>query len=445
MARVGRSLAAQSADAAPRLASAVEFRPRIETFSTPFLYAVCAALTAGEKDYEVAFDNYLSVSLMCLVASVLALALAIGYRFTEAALFVAVLVLWSEPASSEWRVGNVNLLQLVGLAVYAGWLQVSNRRVADAGGGVTLGLLVAFKPTLAVVPLLLAGAWAIDRRWKTLVLQLASAGVGLAVSVVVGSLFLGAWSSWLNWMNALPHLAEVSTITVRMGNFSLAEWLDELMTGSGSTRAVLSTALLLLTVGVSMIALHRTRLEGADQVTGKSARLRQRDLIAVTLGSAISVLSLSLAWPHYYLLLTPLAMVVVHPLTKDHQGTKRLHVLLPSLAGLAALLAVLGRPLAILAGLEGGRGAAGPMIAGAWVLFLVAIWQLRCGHTLTSVFTTPITASGSVGERASNGAGSSSRTSSRRRSHSGTPSDRTEPNGVPMPTTLQPAATAPSR
>ena len=379
MARVGRGLLEHADRPSPRLAAAVEFRPRIETFSTPFLYAVFGLLTGGEPDYETAFDRFLSFSVVCGCVSIVVLALGLRYRLVDALLWVAVLALWSEPASSDWRVGNVNVVQLAGVSAYLASLRIPNRWISDAGGGALLGLLVAFKPTLGVVPLVLAASWVIERRWRTLAVQAASACGALVAAAVVGSVFLGSASVWIDWAGGLSRLAEVSNISVRMGNFSLAEWVDKLAGADGRIRGVVSSALLVVSLATTVAILYRGRrrvpsVEG--QLDGRSEE-GEKDAVVASLACAISVLSLSLAWPHYFLLLTPLAMVVLRPLACAADGPP--HACgqgALSWFGLAGLVAILGRPLAILAGWQGGEDAALPMIVGAWALFAAGAWHL---------------------------------------------------------------------
>jgi hypothetical protein len=351
----GQELARSDPSRSKRLAVSAQLRRRmIQTFSTPFLYAVIGSVSTG--DYERDFDAYLDLCLVALLLSIFVVGHLLGFSAVECMLFAAVLLVCSAPLSSDLWWGNVNQIQLGGLALYLLSRRWPDLPGADVSGGFLLGLLVAFKPTLAAIPLVLGLAWVLERRGGTLWRHAAGAAVGLGFAFVVGCRFLGSWAAWQNWLAVLP---TIDHFTPWQGNYSLARMLTEAW-GRGFAGVQPTSALVLLgSVGATALLLWRSRL-GVPLDAAHRRRWFERDLGAAILGSGISVVSLNLVWEHYYLLLIPLTLYV--------SRASGLGLALPTLA----LLAVLGRPIAFLVDPES-LAYTGVCIAGSWALLLLGL------------------------------------------------------------------------
>jgi hypothetical protein len=350
----GQNLARSEGAGAKRLAQSAQLRRRmIQTFSTPFLYAVIGSLGTG--DYERDFDAYLDLCLAALLLSILAVGFLLGYSLLECTLFATLVLVCSAPLGSELWWGNVNSLQLAGVALYLLSRRWPDLRAADAGGGFVLGLLVAFKPTLAALPFLLGIAWCLDRRWSALRWHGAGAVFGLLFAFAVGGRFLGSWAAWQDWLAVLP---TIDRFTPVLGNYSLARMLSESWGGGVAVVQLVSALVLLATVAVAARLLFATRLRAPEDALLRSRR-SERDLGVAILGSGVSVVSLNLVWEHYYLLLIPLTLYAFRA-----RG-----------AGLAlatlALLPVLGRPAGWLVDPQT-LAYTGLCIAGAWGLLALA-------------------------------------------------------------------------
>lgn len=351
----GQSLARSEAGA-KRLAQSAQLRRRmIQTFSTPFLYAVIGSL--GTNDYERDFDAYLDLCLAALLLSILAVGFLLGYSLLECTLFATLVLVCSAPLGSELWWGNVNSLQLGGVALYLLSRRWPDVRAADAGGGFVLGLLVAFKPTLAALPLLLGIAWCLDRRWSALRWHGGGAAFGLLFAFAVGGRFLGSWAAWQDWLAVLP---TIDRFTPALGNYSLARMLSEAWGGVAGVQLV-SALVLFATVAVAARLLWATRLRAPEDALPRSRR-SERDLGVAILGSGVSVVSLNLVWEHYYLLLIPLTLYAFR--------TRGAGLALATLA----LLPVLGRPVGWLVDPQT-LAYTGLCIAGGWVLLALGARQ----------------------------------------------------------------------
>lgn len=382
LAELGRELAESTPQPSTRLAECVKFRgSAIETFSTPFLYAVVGAFASGQ--YERDYDRFMRIGLVALLLSVIALGWLVRFSLVESLLFVAVLVLWSEPLASDLRVGNVNQLELAGVALYLGTRLRPGSLRMDLLGGAVLGLLVAFKPTLGVIPILLAVAWIIDRRGLTLRRQGIAAAVAAGLAFVAGCLFLNSWSAWWDWVRALPDLEKMCDLSVEIGNCSLSQMILEATGGQAGGGSGLSTILLILGLGLAGAALFRTRPGAPGAENGRQVWF-ERDFVVTAVACALSVLALRLVWLHYYILLVPLLFHVLRPgagLSLDapagREPRSRSAIVGLVLAWLT-LAIVLGGPLTFLIGSEAFRVSTALSIAGGWGLVflgLAGLWR----------------------------------------------------------------------
>lgn len=378
MAEWGGELLRSDPEAGERLAACVQKRKNgIETFSTPFLYAAVNLFASGSYDCD--YERYTNLSLVAMLFAVVVVSSLLGFSLAEGLLFAAATVVWCEPLASDIRVGNVNQFQFAGLALYLLTRTRTESAWMDLLGGLVLGFLVAFKPTLAVLPVFLALAWAIDRRWTALRRQALAAIAAAAVAFVAGCLYLNSWSAWTDWARALPDLDRVSNISVGFGNFSLVQVILEAAGNPDGGGAGWSVVLLLALLAAAGVALHRTRPAG--EAGGRV--WRERDIRAAALGAAAAVLVLQLVWVHYFILAVPLLLCVLRPgaWMQSAGASGRLSRSRRAMAGLAlsflALLAVFGKPLIVL--FQPGLNAQLVMyIGGAWGLMLLGLaglWQ----------------------------------------------------------------------
>ena len=142
----------------------------IETYGTPFLYAVFGLVSFGDYDFNSGLWQLLGLS--GLIVTAIALCVCFGYS-TSSALLAAVLILaTSGPLASDIRTGNVNQVQV---ALLSSFLLLRFRWPngnGDVVAGIVLELIVGFKPDAAPVAAFLALLWLVDRRYATLRRQL---------------------------------------------------------------------------------------------------------------------------------------------------------------------------------------------------------------------------------------------------------------------------------
>ncbi|MGH7896641.1 MAG: glycosyltransferase 87 family protein, partial [Candidatus Binatia bacterium] len=215
--------ASRDADS-PLHRAAAKLWPKLTPLGTPFFYAVFRPLAGGS--YDQALRRYRVLCWIALTAGLALLARVLSLSPPAMLIVLAVLTTIFEPLRADVRVGNVNQLQLVMLALYL-WLgnraDHSRRQLA---AGAALALAVAFKPNLGLIVPLIALSWALERRWQRLRLQGYGMIGGAAAAVATGMIAFGSvrvWGDWLRIVTTMPP----AMIPLGAGNFGLDRLLYE--------------------------------------------------------------------------------------------------------------------------------------------------------------------------------------------------------------------------
>jgi hypothetical protein len=309
-------------------------RRRLDLVSSPFLYST---LRWVSRDYDRALTQYHAFVLLCFIGGVLLLCRAVHVPWWGALFLLAALLLWYRGFEADLRVGNVNSIQLLAIAVAVRFVRVR---------WLVFGLLVAFKPNLLFVPLLFAVA---QRDVRRVLVDLAQGAIGGLIAFVVASVSYGSPRVWLQWVSAanafyhrLPTRME-RNVTPALALFhQYGEWLSYVL-----------AAVLLIVVCVVVV---RTKNDDAPLLAG--------------LGIIIYLLTANVVWLHYMVLAIPLAIAL---LNAGRTSTR------PALA-LLALLLLAEEPFELLT-----KQAAFPvevwLIAPALIaLYICGVWKLSDRH-----------------------------------------------------------------
>lgn len=306
-------------------------RRRLDLVSSPFLFATLQWVSA---DYERALTQYHAFVLFCLVAGVLLLGRATGASWATSLFLLAGLLLWYRGFEADLRVGNVNSIQLLALAVI---VAVPRLRWP------LLGALLLFKPNVMFVPVLFAVARLARREHRLLLRELIEGAAGAALAFVIASISYGSPHIWLQWVTAandfyhrLPTRME-RNVTPALSLFhEYGEWV--------------SYALAAVLIAIVCIAIVRARSDDAPLLAG--------------LGVLIYLLSANVVWLHYMVLVLPIAIALL----RDR---------LTALVGIAALLLIAEEPFELLTGRPAAPIEAWLITPALIALFLVSLLHLR--------------------------------------------------------------------
>ena len=304
-------------------------RRSLDSVSSPFLYTTFSWVSS---DYRIALRQFHALAILAFVVGVLMIGRASGLPGPVSLFLLAALLLWYRGFEADLRVGNVNSLQLaaIGAALVT----------PPFAAGAILGMLLAFKPNILAVPLLVVVARVVARDWNRLRIEIAGGAAGGLAAFTIASIQYGSPRVWLHWIERAGEFY-VRVPTRAMGNFTPGLFLYERYSEWVS---YLIAALLFI---AACAAIARSRM--------------QNDPLIVGTGVLIYVMSALVVWPHYMVL--PLAVAI--PLLR-HRGS--------AVAGVVAIVLLAEEPLRAV-GIEtaGDVRFIGAALA---ILFGAAAWRL---------------------------------------------------------------------
>jgi hypothetical protein len=303
----------------------------VDSVSSPFLYTT---LRWVSRNYDRALQQYHVLVLVAFIAGFVAIARRVRLSWPSTLFLLAALLLWYRGFEADLRVGNVNSLQLAAL----GAAFVSPPLVA----GAILGMLLSFKPNLILVPLLLALSRVSTRDFGRLKLEVIGGAIGGATAFVAAWISYGTPRVWLQWLaranefyHRLPTRME-RNVTPALPLFH-------------AYGAVASYSLGIALLAIVAFAIWRAK--------------KRDDVLIAGLGILVYLLSATVVWLHYMVIVLPLALALMR-----HRVTAALALL--------ALIAIAEEPFEMLtrtAVYPHDAKLIGPAFA---VLFVCALWTL---------------------------------------------------------------------
>jgi hypothetical protein len=303
----------------------------LDSVSSPLLYT---ALGWVSRDYDRALQQYHLLVLAAFIVGYLLIARAVRLSWTPSLFLLAGLLLWYRGFEADLRVGNVNSLQLLllGLSLWC----------PPVVAGVILGLLIAFKPNLILVPLLIAIARIAARDGRRLRNEIIGGVIGVTGAIVAAALQYGSFDVWMQWVaRANEFYHRLPTRTERNVTPLLALFQEH--------GAIASYCIALLLTLIAIAAIWR----------GKS----QDDLLIIGVAILIYLLSATVVWLHYMVLVIPIALALMR-----WRATAIISVL--------ALAAIGEEAFEILSGIAVYPNDAKLLGPALFALFACAIWKL---------------------------------------------------------------------
>ena len=251
----------------------------VDSVSSPFLYTT---LRWVSRNYERALKQYHVLVFITFIAGFLLIGWRLRLSWAVTLFLLAAMLLWYGGWEGDLRVGNVNSIQLAAL----GLALVSPPLVA----GAVIGMLISFKPNLLIVPLLLAVSRIVMRDWKRLKLETTGSAAGVAIALVAAAINYGTFHVWLQWVaranefyHRLPTRME-RNVTPALSLFH-------------QYGAVTSYALAAVLTLVAVLAIRRAK--------------RRDDVLIAGVAILIYLLSATVVWLHYMVLVVPVALALM--------------------------------------------------------------------------------------------------------------------------------------
>lgn len=257
-------------------------RRSLDSRGSPFLYASMAWVS---DRYDTALLQYRLVLLAAFCGGVLILGARCGLPLSATLVLLAGLIRFFLPFHADFIVGNVSSLQLFLLAIV---LVIIERHPRTAGA--ILAMMVAAKPTLILVVVVLFGSRLLMREYARFFREITGAAIGAMVAVMVGSLWFGTPRVWLQWFSSAGGLWEM-LLGREFNNVAPALRLFQQYGGW------VSYAIAALLLAIAAAAVVRSK--------------RRDDLLLIALGLLVYFLSSKLVWLHYLVLTIPAAFALL--------------------------------------------------------------------------------------------------------------------------------------
>ena len=182
----------------------------------------------------------------------------------------------------------MNCIQVFGLGVVACLVRKRARRFLVAGG-VTLALLVLFKPNLILVPVFLFANWLFRKDLKKTLWLGIGGMLGILLGVGISSSQFSA-TAWLKWASVQGEL--VTFASLDEGNVSLFEVGKALNSG----------------LEIPIVLFQGFVVAGILLLFMKWSRAT--DYLVIGIGALAYIIVAPLVWLHYYIFLIPLMFAV---------------------------------------------------------------------------------------------------------------------------------------
>jgi hypothetical protein len=270
---------------------------RVDARASPFLYTLIGLISSG--DYGADQKRFAVLSGLCLAAAVAMLCYLLRISTVSTILLLAFLAADFAPVVSDFGVGNLNEIQLFGVALFI-WFAARSQRMA---AGIVIGMTTMIKPNTGIVIALAVIVGLADRDFRGLLRLLVGVGISSVVSIAASGLYFGNPKMWIDFIKSLSDTLGDGSYPLEKGNYGLAKLLFG-GTGPGTTM------ILILLVAVFAWLIFSTR-RGAPAANAALTNA----FAAAGVGCAVMLLSSPLAWVHYFVLLIPLSLYVMQPAT----------------------------------------------------------------------------------------------------------------------------------
>jgi hypothetical protein len=293
---------------------------KVDSHGSPFLYAAIGLMSSG--DYDADQKRFAIISGLCLAASVVLLCYLLRLSVVATILLLAFLASDFAPVVSDLGVGNLNEIQLFGVALFI-FLAARSRHL---WAGIAIGMATMVKPTTAIVLVLAAIVGLADRDYRRLLHLLAGACAAALGAIALSGLYFGNPKMWVGFLNSLSGTLGEGSYPLEKGNYGLAKLL---FGGTGPGTAMIP--IVLLAVFSWLVWSTRRKTSGAEAAVPNA-------FAAAGVGCALMLLSSPLAWVHYFVLLIPLSLYVIQSVTNQEDAAFAGGLLAKLLAFLPLLL-----------------------------------------------------------------------------------------------------------
>lgn len=272
----------------------------VDIVATPFLFSVLSLW--GHDNYDRDLNFFAFSCLLLFAVSIFLISRSFGLGAITAAFFFTLFCVGFGPYMSDVRVGNINQLQLFSIALVL-WLIRKQDLYRTVGAGVILGLSIMFRPSVALIALLLAVVWLLNKHFVKAARFFAGTAAGVVLAVLISAAYFGTFSCWTRWFEAAPGLLQSKNERGKggldYGNYGLVADLQSFLSID------LSKLILVLLIGAFGFAIWMGRGRPSLKIDDADDPMYLETAAAICLSLAFVLLSSTLVWYHYMILIIP--------------------------------------------------------------------------------------------------------------------------------------------
>lgn len=286
---------------------------RMEVTATPMLYATIGWFSSG--NFETDQKWFVFVCTLCLALSLAVLKNLLRFSLLEILLLAIFVASYYVPVLTNAGVLDINEILLFGTVLFI----LFSARSRPLLAGLAIGTTTMLKPTTAMVLALSMIAAITDRERRQLLRMLAGSLIAAAASCLASAAYFRSPAIWLDFFRSVPGTLNGIPDSLRNGNFSL----PALLFGETSGKAMVIPVFFLVVLSWLLLT---TRRNGARRSYGEfskqadESRRLQTAFVVGGGGCAVMLLSSPLVWPHHYLLLLPLSLYVLRPVSENKRA-----------------------------------------------------------------------------------------------------------------------------
>lgn len=276
-------------------------RRSLDSRGSPFLYASLGWM--GTK-YDNALRTHRLLLLVAFCVAVPLLGWYCGIPVEFSLFLLAALLRWFFPFLADMLVGNVNALQLLLLVIIVRTLDRD-----PVVSGALLGMMLAAKPTIVTVIAVLFLARVIQKDFRRLTRELIGGAAGITAAVMIGSLFFHRATIWRQWLKSAGGVWQ----TLYLREWNNVTPIFPLVQKYGTWTSYVAAAVLMAIV---CVAIRKTK--------------RCDDVLLISAGILIYLISATLVWLHYLVLAIVPAIALMRRRTTAPIGIAALAMMAPA-------------------------------------------------------------------------------------------------------------------
>lgn len=290
----------------PHIKAALERRV-IEPAGSPFLYSIFLLFSTGQYDFD--YEVFRILSSIAYILSIVFICHMLKVPRLLTVAFILFFTEFFDPFRRDMLEGNVNQVQF-GIITLILWLRSrKGKNWNEIAAAAILGLLIMFKPNLALLFIFLLMGTLFMKSIRPALLLTGGVGLGIGFGFGLPLLLFGKVCNWAQWWRSFPQMVLIEKYMKR-------SFLGILF-GTGDAAPYYFLMFFLVICPFLIILISKIIAKTHEQSESKIGRSLEfdfsLDLLMIGFGVCVYLLSSPLVHFHYFTLIVPFLLFVLRP------------------------------------------------------------------------------------------------------------------------------------